>query len=66
MTIYLVVTAAVSGHPQWQSIGLLASILGLPGILILVTTRKLIYIGWMISKQIASTHPPRIFSALAF
>ncbi|KAI8338452.1 chitin synthase-domain-containing protein [Chlamydoabsidia padenii] len=48
MTIYLVVTAAVSGHPQWQSIGLLASILGLPGILILVTTRKLIYICWMV------------------
>lgn len=54
MTIYLVVTAAVSGHPQWQSIGLLASILGLPGILILVTTRKLIYICWMISKLIAA------------
>ncbi|ORZ11211.1 chitin synthase-domain-containing protein [Absidia repens] len=48
MTIYLVVTAAVSGHPQWQSIGLLASVLGLPGILIVITTRKIIYISWMI------------------
>ncbi|KAI8086467.1 chitin synthase [Halteromyces radiatus] len=48
MTIYLIVNAAVSGNPQWQSIGLLAAVLGLPGVLIVITTRKLIYVCWMI------------------
>ncbi|KAI8331019.1 chitin synthase-domain-containing protein [Chlamydoabsidia padenii] len=48
MTIYLIVSAAVSGNPQWQSIGLLAAILGLPGVLIVITTRKFIYVCWMI------------------
>ncbi|CAO3590112.1 unnamed protein product [Absidia cylindrospora] len=48
MTIYLIVSAAVSGNPQWQSIGLLAAVLGLPGVLIVITTRKLIYVCWMI------------------
>lgn len=50
MTVYLIVSAAVSGNPQWQSIGLLCAVLGLPGVLIVITTRKLVYVCWMISK----------------
>lgn len=50
MTIYLIISSAVSGDPQWQSLGLLICILFLPGILIGITTFKLIYICWMLSK----------------
>ncbi|KAI9497320.1 chitin synthase [Zychaea mexicana] len=47
MTIYLIVTSAISDSPQWQSLALLICILGLPGVLIAITTFKLIYIAWM-------------------
>ncbi|KAI8069424.1 chitin synthase-domain-containing protein [Gongronella butleri] len=53
MTVYLIVSSAVSGNPQWQSIGLLVAILGLPGILIALTTFKIVYIMWMIIYIIA-------------
>ncbi|ORX56856.1 hypothetical protein DM01DRAFT_1303203 [Hesseltinella vesiculosa] len=53
MTIYLVVSSIVTQNPQWQSIGLLIAVLGLPGVLIALTTFKLIYIGWMIIYIIA-------------
>lgn len=49
MTIYLIISSAVSGNPQWQSLALLLCILGLPGVLIAVTTFKLVYVLWMIS-----------------
>ncbi|KAI8377815.1 chitin synthase-domain-containing protein [Radiomyces spectabilis] len=48
MSIYLIVNTAVSQNPQWQSLALLLAILGLPGILIAITTFKIVYIGWMI------------------
>ncbi|KAI7876884.1 hypothetical protein K492DRAFT_172137 [Lichtheimia hyalospora FSU 10163] len=53
MTIYLIISSAVSGDPQWQSLGLLICILFLPGILIAITTFKLIYICWMLIYIIA-------------
>ncbi|KAG0165866.1 hypothetical protein DFQ30_007908 [Apophysomyces sp. BC1015] len=53
MTIYLIVQSAVVGNPQWQSIGLLLAILGLPGVLIAITTFKIVYVLWMIIYIIA-------------
>jgi chitin synthase len=50
MTIYLIVSTALSTNPQWQSLGLLIAILILPALLIAITTLKLVYIGWMISE----------------
>ncbi|KAI8877989.1 glycosyltransferase family 2 protein [Backusella circina FSU 941] len=48
MSIYLLISVAISPSPQWQSLGLLLAILLLPAILIAITTFKLIYILWMI------------------
>ncbi|KAI9261705.1 chitin synthase [Sporodiniella umbellata] len=53
MTIYLIVTTAISSDPQWQSLALLIVILGLPAILIGITTFKLVYIIWMFVYIIA-------------
>ena len=50
MSIYLIVQTAISPTPQWQSLGLLIAILVLPGLLITITTFKLVYVMWMISK----------------
>ncbi|KAI9321358.1 chitin synthase-domain-containing protein [Dichotomocladium elegans] len=53
MTIYLVISSAVSADPQWQSLALLICILFLPGILIGITTFKLVYILWMLVYIVA-------------
>ncbi|KAI8969288.1 chitin synthase-domain-containing protein [Mycotypha africana] len=53
MTVYLIVSSAVSGHPEWQSIGLLIAILFLPAILIAMTTFKFIYVLWLLVYLIA-------------
>ncbi|KAI7898177.1 chitin synthase [Cokeromyces recurvatus] len=53
MTIYLIVNTAISTDPQWQSLALLIAILGLPAVLIAITTFKFIYILWMIVYLIA-------------
>ncbi|CAO3646157.1 unnamed protein product [Cunninghamella blakesleeana] len=53
LALYLIITAIVTRQPQWLSIGLLLAVLGLPGILIVITTRKFIYISWMIIYIIA-------------
>jgi chitin synthase len=50
MTIYLIVNTAISSNPQWQSLALLIAILGLPAVLIAITTFKFVYVMWMISK----------------
>jgi chitin synthase len=50
MSVWLIVSSVVSETPQWQPIILLASVLGLPVVLIVVTMRKLVYILWMIGK----------------
>ncbi|KAI8393502.1 chitin synthase-domain-containing protein [Radiomyces spectabilis] len=47
LTIYLIIDTAISSNPQWQSLALLLAILGLPAVLIAVTTLKFVYILWM-------------------
>lgn len=48
-TIYLIVITCVNyKNPQFQALFLLAAILGLPALLIVITTRKVVYIGWMV------------------
>ncbi|KAK6094447.1 ATP-dependent RNA helicase [Batrachochytrium dendrobatidis] len=44
---YLLIEAMVSGKPQGLPLIFLAITLGLPGVLIIITTRKLVYVGWM-------------------
>ncbi|KAI8063534.1 chitin synthase-domain-containing protein [Gongronella butleri] len=46
-TLYLVVMACL-GQPAILPLILLALILGLPAVLIVMTSRKLVYIGWMV------------------
>ena len=45
-TIYLIILA-ILGQPAVLSLILLALILGLPAVLIVMTSRKLVYVGWM-------------------
>lgn len=48
-TIYLIISSVVPGHTNTTiPLALLAIILGLPGLLIVITTRKIAYVGWMI------------------
>lgn len=48
-TIYLIIIAIIPGTTKpVLSLILLAIILGLPGILIVVTTRRMAYVGWML------------------
>lgn len=47
-TIYLIVATIIPGGPNTTiSLILLAIILGLPALLIVITTRKMAYVGWM-------------------
>ncbi|KAI8617433.1 chitin synthase-domain-containing protein [Chytriomyces sp. MP71] len=46
-TIFLLIQTAVTGQVQLIPMLLLLFILGLPGILIVLTSRKLVYVGWM-------------------
>ncbi|ORX51349.1 hypothetical protein DM01DRAFT_1324538 [Hesseltinella vesiculosa] len=46
-TLYLVILAML-GQPAVVSLILLALILGLPAVLIVMTSRKLVYVGWML------------------
>jgi chitin synthase len=45
-TLYLIILACI-GQPAVLSLILLALILGLPAVLIVMTSRKLVYVGWM-------------------
>ncbi|KAL0089715.1 chitin synthase [Phycomyces blakesleeanus] len=45
-TLYLIVLAII-GQPAVLSLILLALILGLPAVLIMMTSRKMVYVGWM-------------------
>lgn len=48
-TVYLIVITCINyQNPQFQALLLLAAILGLPAVLIVITTRKVVYIGWMV------------------
>ncbi|OZJ02615.1 hypothetical protein BZG36_04277 [Bifiguratus adelaidae] len=46
-TMYLIIQVCISNDPQITPLVLLAAILGLPALLIVITTRKLVYIAWM-------------------
>ncbi|KAG2171563.1 hypothetical protein INT43_008289 [Umbelopsis isabellina] len=46
-TLYLIILACV-GQPAIIPLILLAIILGLPAVLIVMTSRKLVYVGWML------------------
>lgn len=46
-TMYLIILACI-GQPAVLSLILLALILGLPAVLIVMTSRKLVYVGWML------------------
>ncbi|CAI2176516.1 16911_t:CDS:2 [Funneliformis geosporum] len=47
-TVYLIIISIVKKPPQIIPLALLAAVLGLPAILILLTTRKIVYVGWML------------------
>ncbi|CAG8584068.1 10313_t:CDS:2, partial [Dentiscutata heterogama] len=47
-TMYLIVISFFQNPPPIVPLLLLAAVLGLPAILIMVTTRKIIYVGWML------------------
>jgi len=47
-TIYLIISVIIWGNAQLIPLLMLAAILGLPGVLIMMTTRKFVYILWMI------------------
>ncbi|CAG8552813.1 10497_t:CDS:2, partial [Acaulospora colombiana] len=47
-TMYLVIISIFERPIPYVPLALLAVVLGLPAVLILLTTRKLIYVGWMI------------------
>ncbi|KAI7865901.1 chitin synthase-domain-containing protein [Spinellus fusiger] len=53
MTIYLIINTAIATNPQWQSLALLAAILGLPAVLIAISTFKFVYIMWMLIYIVA-------------
>ncbi|ORX80052.1 hypothetical protein K493DRAFT_98927 [Basidiobolus meristosporus CBS 931.73] len=52
-TIYLVVISFITTPVPIIPLILLAIILGLPAVLILMTTRKLVYVGWMLIYLLA-------------
>ncbi|TFK56433.1 glycosyltransferase family 2 protein [Heliocybe sulcata] len=48
-TLYLIISSIIPGGPNTTiPLILLAIVLGLPGLLIVITSRKVAYIGWMI------------------
>ncbi|KAI8802768.1 chitin synthase-domain-containing protein [Cladochytrium replicatum] len=48
LTTYLIVNTIVTADPQIIPLLMLFAILGLPGVLILATTRKAVYVLWML------------------
>ncbi|KAJ2904048.1 hypothetical protein GGI21_004352, partial [Coemansia aciculifera] len=47
-TLYVIIIATFTRPVPWLPLSLLAVILGLPAVLIGLTSRKLVYIGWML------------------
>lgn len=48
-TLYLIIISIIPGGPNTTiPLILLAIVLGLPGLLIVITTRKIAYVGWML------------------
>ncbi|CAG8620100.1 13776_t:CDS:2 [Cetraspora pellucida] len=52
-TIYLIFNTLLGNEIQYLPLILLAMILGLPGILIVVTTRRIVYLVWMLVYLLA-------------
>ncbi|KAL1920786.1 uncharacterized protein VTP21DRAFT_11421 [Calcarisporiella thermophila] len=52
-TGWLIISSFVTQNPQIIPLLLLAAILGLPAVLIVITTRKIVYVGWMIVYLLA-------------
>ncbi|KAI8874233.1 hypothetical protein GQ42DRAFT_129953, partial [Ramicandelaber brevisporus] len=52
-TVYLLIISTFTRPVPWLPLALLAAILGLPAILITLTTRKIIYVGWMLIYIVA-------------
>ncbi|CAO1634466.1 unnamed protein product [Parajaminaea phylloscopi] len=69
-TLYVVISAVIdagSGKPvEAIPLILLAVILGLPGLLIVVTTRKIAYVGWMLIYLISLPIWNFVFPSYAF
>ena len=47
------IITSIIGEPQWIPLALLAAILGLPAVLILLTTRRVVYVYWMLLYLLA-------------
>ena len=66
-TIYLIVVSIIPGGPNTTiPLILLAIVLGLPGVLIVVTSRKIAYVGWMLIYLISLPIWNGILPAYAF
>ncbi|TFY65902.1 hypothetical protein EVG20_g5185 [Dentipellis fragilis] len=53
-TLYLIIISIIPGGANTTiPLVLLAIVLGLPGLLIIITTRKIVYVGWMIVYLLA-------------
>ncbi|KAF8167592.1 glycosyltransferase family 2 protein [Crassisporium funariophilum] len=66
-TLYLIIVSIIPGGPSTTiPLILLAIVLGLPGLLIVVTSRKVAYIGWMLVYLISLPIWNGILPAYAF
>lgn len=50
LAVYVIVVCAMSSQPPILPIAVLVAILGLPAILIVVTTRKISMFGWLLVR----------------
>jgi chitin synthase len=66
-TMYLIIESIIPGGPNTTiSLVLLAIVLGLPGLLIVVTSRKVAYVGWMLVYLISLPIWNGVLPAYAF
>ncbi|KAG6892261.1 Chitin synthase, class 5, partial [Termitomyces sp. T32_za158] len=66
-TLYLIVSSIIPGGPNTTiPLILLAIVLGLPGVLIVVTSRKIAYVGWMLVYLVSLPIWNGILPAYAF
>lgn len=66
-TLYLIISSIIPGGPNNTiPLVLLAIVLGLPGVLIVITSRKIAYVGWMVVYLISLPIWNGILPAYAF
>ncbi|KAG6809561.1 hypothetical protein H0H92_015785 [Tricholoma furcatifolium] len=66
-TLYLIISSIIPGGPNTTiPLILLAIVLGLPGLLIVVTSRKIAYVGWMLIYLVSLPIWNGILPAYAF